>query len=269
MQKNKNNKILSFIERTLFWEGSISIKYLMESFNLNAESANSFILEYITLVKQNIDSVNSTQETFFPNNRDFTFVYPENNYDNILKTSATENFPFFEKLPIINSVYDKDILRELLRALFKRDKVLTIRYQSLNSEIPEERKIVPYNLSYVRNRYHIRAFCLKKQDFRDFVLSRIITISNVSSYKSKPVYDKENSEEVKVVIKPHSMLSQMQKMCTEIEFGMENGKRVFTVKKSMLIYLLDDLRVGKDYYKPPFTVLELDNIQEVTKYLSE
>ena len=263
----KDSLIYSFLERTLFWEGFLSSKYLADNFNLTLQLSEEYLIKYRTDNFINIDKTLSSDSKLFPNDETFKFIYPENNFNNVLRTFAEFNPPFFETLPILLPVFDKDILKEVIRAMNNRDKVLIIRYQSLNYAIPEERNIVPYSIYYVRGRYHIRAYCLAKKAFRDFVLSRIISVIQVSEYKGEHISDIESNEYATVIVKPHSDLSDMQKMSTEMEFGMDEGKKEMKVKKPLLIYLLDELRVGKDYYRPPFTVLELVNSDEIASVL--
>ena len=263
----KNNTVLSFIERTLFWEGEVSAKYLADAFSLDIKSAKIYIADYSKNHPGNIYHDTSDISKLYPNDDVFRFVYAENKPNNILQFAALKNAPYFEELPKLQPLFDKDILKDVIRALNKRDKVLTIRYQSLNSSIPQERDIIPYSIYFVRGRYHVRAYCLNRNDFRDFLLSRIISIVSAMTWDNEPVRDRESSETVTVRIKPHEQLSAMQKMCTEMEFGMIDGIKEIKVKKSLLIYLLDELRVGKDYYKPPFTVLELANKDEIMALL--
>jgi hypothetical protein len=265
--KIRQEEIKSFIERSVFWEGELSVKYLADNFNLSLKNAEEYIADYINLKPENIKN-RTVKDKIYPDDNNFKFEYSENNYHNILRTLSTNSIPFFETLPILQPVFDRDLLRDIIRSMNRRDNVLNIRYQSLNSSVPEERKIIPYSIYYVRGRYHIRAYCLAKNAFRDFVLSRIISIIHIASYKGEQITDIESSEYISVIVKPHSDLSDMQKMSTEIEFGMDNGQKEIKVKKSLLIYLLDELRIGKEYYKPPFTVLELVNKEDVNTVLS-
>jgi hypothetical protein len=239
----KDKEIFSFIERSVFWEGSLSVKYLANNFNLTLKKAEGYITDYQKLNPQNIKN-RGDEENLYPDDNNFKFKYPENNYHNILRTLSVGNTPYFETLPVLQPVFDRELLRDIIRTMNRRNNVLNIRYQSLNSSVPEERKIIPYSIYYVRGRYHIRAYCLSKNAFRDFVLSRIISLIHISSYNGKQITDIESSEYVSVIVRPHSDLSDMQKMSTEIEFGMDNGQKEIKVKKSLLIYLLDELRVG-------------------------
>ena len=264
--KMKDELILSFIERVIFWEGSLSSRYLADNFNITLKNAERYISEYMILNPENIEK-EIVDANYYPNDQNFKFKFAENNYHNILKTLSEKNIPFFETLPSIQPVFDKELLRDILRSMNTGHDILTIRYQSLNSRIPEERDILPYFIYYVRGRYHIRAYCLAKKAFRDFVLSRIISVIQVSAYKGEHISDIESNEYATVIVKPHSDLSDMQRMSTEIEFGMDEGKKAMKVKKPLLIYLLDELRVGKDYYRPPFTVLELVNSDEIASVL--
>ncbi|MCF7791283.1 MAG: WYL domain-containing protein [Victivallales bacterium] len=265
--RTKYYQICSFIERTLFWEGSLDAKYLAEKFNLKQSTAEQYISDYSESAPENINKTSSGNGKYFPSDSVFKFVYPENNYHNILQTFTERNEPYIVSLPFLQPVIDKEMLKEIIRAMVGRDKVLTIRYQSLNSPVPDERNIIPYFLTFVRNRYHLRGYCFAKKDFRDFVLSRIISIVGTAAYKGDKIRDIDSCEYVSVIIKPHTELSRMQKMCTEMEYNMKESRKQIKVRKSLLIYLLDELRIGKEYYKPPFTVLELVNNEQIKEVM--
>lgn len=73
-------------------------------------------------------------------------------------------------------VPDRSIKAEILRPLLKacREHLrLDIDYVSLNSPKPEGRTIAPHTLVYTGMRWHVRAYCEKNREYRDFVLSRL------------------------------------------------------------------------------------------------
>src|SRR5690606_18739943 len=65
-----------------------------------------------------------------------------------------------------------EIVREILRACRTQTSV-KILYASMTNPVWSERVISPHTLVYTGFRWHVRAYCHKRGEFRDFILSRI------------------------------------------------------------------------------------------------
>jgi predicted DNA-binding transcriptional regulator YafY len=73
-------------------------------------------------------------------------------------------------------VPDRPIRPEVLRPLLKACREglrLETEYVSLNTPNVEVRLIAPHTLVYTGMRWHVRAYCEKNGQYRDFVLSRL------------------------------------------------------------------------------------------------
>ena len=76
-------------------------------------------------------------------------------------------------MPTVARSVDAETLRILLRSITWRREV-EIEYQSLTST--RRRAIVPHSLAFDGHRWHVRAWCVERLSFRDFVLSRILSV---------------------------------------------------------------------------------------------
>ncbi|HJO95769.1 MAG TPA: WYL domain-containing protein [Victivallales bacterium] len=266
MFEEKKTTRLSYLERVAYWHGKITSKDISDKFSIPQMQADQDIKDYIYMAPNNLE-YDSNEQVYKPADLSFIFIYDENEYINILSTYSREQSVYFNTLPVITKEFDMMMLRLILRSMFNRSHVLSIEYQSLVTIEPEKRDILPFSLGSFKNRLHLRAYCFKRKAFRDFVLSRITSISKIQPYDGDIIIDADSHSYVTLLVKPHSKLTASQKKCVELEYDMQNGFRKINVEKSMLFYLLDELKLENSKLKPPFTVLELINRNEIDKYI--
>ncbi|UXN02012.1 WYL domain-containing protein [Xanthomonas hortorum pv. pelargonii] len=66
-----------------------------------------------------------------------------------------------------------DLLRAVLDAIRTGDSI-EINYQSMSRPEPTRRQISPRGLAYDGARWHVRAFCHRREAFCDFVFARVM-----------------------------------------------------------------------------------------------
>ncbi|WP_319499114.1 WYL domain-containing protein [uncultured Cohaesibacter sp.] len=135
------------------------------------------------------------------------------------------------------------IVRTVVRACTQRRR-LEICYQSMSSEAPSRRKIEPYALAHDGFRWHARAFCVRDQMFKDFVLSRILEAKPNDEAKTDPSEDTDWLETIILRIAPHPDLSSSQRRIVELDYDMTDGTAELAVRKCLLFYNLK--RLGLD-----------------------
>src|SRR4029453_5907306 len=74
-------------------------------------------------------------------------------------------------MPALHSV-DPPVLQRMLEAIRELGAV-SLEYQSLTNT--RTRMIAPHALAFDGHRWHVRAWCLDRQEFRDFVLTRMLS----------------------------------------------------------------------------------------------
>lgn len=170
-------------------------------------------------------------------------------------------------------VPDRSIKPEILRPLLKacRDHLrLDIDYVSLNSPDPEGRLIAPHTLVYTGMRWHVRAYCEKNGQYRDFVLSRLRGEPNLDGESENRIDEDEvwNSE-VEVVIEPDSRLTPAQKAIIEADFGMLNGQLLIPTRRALVKYVLQRYQIDptKMEPRPEAQQIVVKNLTELEPWL--
>lgn len=168
-----------------------------------------------------------------------------------------------------------EIIRPLLKAIQTRQRI-DIRYISLSSPDYDERIISPHALAFDGRRYHVRAWCEKNQDFRDFVLSRIHQIYTLEGTAVKCNQDDEKwHADVSFCIEPDPRLNEQQKRVIAIDYGMQKQadgryQREYHTKVAMLLYLKQHLRVDivRDNPLAQQVVLSPESEEKLASYSS-
>jgi hypothetical protein len=137
---------------------------------------------------------------------------------------------------------DPDGVRSLLAATELRTSC-RLSYQSMTSADSSDRTVCPHALVKASGRYHVRAFDFSRKRFIDFSLSRVLSSAPLADLSVPAALDDDWHATVDVEFAPHPRLSSTQRMTTAREFGMADGIKIVTVRKALLFYLLDEMRL--------------------------
>lgn len=134
---------------------------------------------------------------------------------------------------------DLDILATVSRAIYA-SQPLSITHVSASSG-EHKREIVPHSLVNTGLRWHVRAYCRKHKDFRDFVLTRI---TKASTHSSTVNPDKEGIQQdnawhtqinIELMPHPHARFAR----AIELDYGLQPGQRLqLTLRAATAAYLL-------------------------------
>ncbi|WP_170107964.1 helix-turn-helix transcriptional regulator [Donghicola tyrosinivorans] len=167
----------------------------------------------------------------------------------VAKGAPTKNADWIVGQPDILSLalpspgLSPEIVRTVIRACIQRQR-LEIHYQSMSAAAAILREIEPHALAHDGFRWHARAFCLKDNVFKDFVLSRMIDATQSGGSESTPVEDHDWRETITLRISAHPDLPEGQRRIVELDYGMTDGIAELVVRKCMLYYNLK--RLGLD-----------------------
>ena len=135
------------------------------------------------------------------------------------------------------------ILRPLLEAARDARRV-EVEYVSFTTPEPETRVIAPHTLVFSGARWHLRAYCEKNRDYRDFVLSRFRGEAELMDETPNPVTrDEAWNTRVTVRIVPDTRLDAHQRDITEQDYGMLDGALAIETRGALVHYLLQLLRI--------------------------
>lgn len=239
---------LEFIDFRLYWEGRINRKDLQDYFNISVPQASSDLKAYQEQAPQNIQydksgkfySATPKFKPLYKTAADSSYYFAQLRliFNNVLKEedSFLGKVPSFGSIPNPARTVDSETLRKILYAI-NNQQSLEIEYQSMSREQPIWRRIAPHTLAYDGLRWHIRAYCYVRNDFRDFLLIRILESKDLQPAEIDSSADRCWHNFIDVKIAPHPGLSEGQKRVVERDYGMENGIGTIKVRAALYFYL--------------------------------
>jgi hypothetical protein len=263
------------IEWRAYWLGRVNRSDIEERFGVSTPQASVDLRSYQETAPNNIE-YDPTQKAYVPT-KDFQPQFLRKSADRyLLQLNAILNgaiLPadtWFKSPPpatvmqtVVRSI-KPEFLRAILRATEERHE-LDMEYQSLkNARI---RAIAPHALAFDGHRWHVRAWCAHRREFRDFVLTRIRSVGDSRPSGADPTNDVEWSTMVKLKIVPHPKLTEAGKAAIELDYGMEGGQLIVDTRAALAFYLMKRLNLDLDDEKIPPDRLQifLSNRAEVEK----
>jgi hypothetical protein len=253
---------LQFIEFRLQWEGHVNRSDLIEAFGISVPQSTLDFREYMERAPGNMDYDKRLRHYFPTPNFIPEFISERaEGYLSQLTALAVGGesqsipglmgaTPSFDILPTPERRVDSNTLQQLLKSM--RDGLsIETHYQSLSSPIPSWRRIAPHSLASDGLRWHVRAYCYAKEDFRDFVLGRIMDIRDEQVSNISATADTEWNEIIKVTIAPNPSLTADQHKIIERDYSMVQGQAEISVRKSLLFYLKRRLGIEDGVEKSP------------------
>ena len=136
-----------------------------------------------------------------------------------------------------------EVLQPVLQACRERKRV-EIEYASLANPEPEYRVIQPHTVVHTGYRWHVRAWCEKNGDFRDFVLSRIGDQPELVTAATQRAED-DDAWQARVIVRlgPDPRLTSAQQALIARDYGMQSGELRLKTRGALVSYLLQQLRV--------------------------
>lgn len=265
------NRRFEFIEWKLFWEGALNRSDLEDAFDISTPQASVDLRHYRELAGSNIE-YDATSRTFKPT----TGIKPS-----FLKVSADRlllqlralltgalprrevwfrDLPSIDMAPDIIRHVDAECLRLILEAV-RTGHCVEVRYQSLTNS--RMRQIAPHALAFDGYRWHVRAWACDRNDFRDFVLTRIDQIRPGSKADFDPADDVEWNTKTTLDLRPHPGLTEEQSMAIQRDYAMEGGRREIEVRLSMAYYFIMRMNLDLTDLPPARAQICLRNLSDV------
>ncbi|MEN3160328.1 WYL domain-containing protein [Alkalimonas sp. NCh-2] len=264
------------IEIVALWEGRLTTNHLCNSFGIARQQASKDINAYKRDVGPGNLVYDSKLKGYKPSDN-FTPKVTSGLTDEYLHALASIKdfthtfsqldlgFAHTEMLtPPLRQV-NPDILRALVQAARDGNKI-DMSYVSLTSPDEESRIIAPHTLVCTPLRWHMRAYCEKNRDFRDFVLSRFRGINGIEGdAEMTKEQDERWNNKVDIVLVPDSRLSAYQKAIIAEDYNMVGGKRVISVRSALVPYAVQalNLDLAKIEARPEAQQIMVANLEEV------
>lgn len=268
------------IEIVALWEGRLTTNHLMNSFGIGRQQASKDINTYLSEIapgnliydkylkgykpSQNFSpavTVGVADEYLHALSRSKDIVHTFTNLD--LGFANTEILS-----PPLRKI-DPPTLRTLVQAAREHRRV-ELSYISLTSAEEEERIIVPHTLVCTPVRWHVRAYCEKHRDYRDFVLSRFRGTSEMLDVSNFTV-DEDSlwNTDITIQIRPDSRLAPAQQKIVAHDYGMHDGLLQLEVRAPLVEYMLRALNIDprKLEMMPEAQQIVISNYREIEEYL--
>lgn len=268
------------IETIALWEGRLTTGHLMQSFGISRQQASKDINSYLAdYAPGNLD-YDKHIKGYVPS-RQFNPLFIDDSasaYLHLLNQNS-ERAPHIEGLALayahteVLNVPDRSVRPEVLRPLLRACREglrLECDYVSLANPVAETRLIAPHTLVYTGMRWHVRAYCEKNRDYRDFVLSRFRGELDVlgESDQGRDADEGWNSE-VEVVIEPDPRLKPDQCSIIEVDFGMQAGQLRVATRGALVQYVLQRYQIDphKVQSKASAQQIVVSNLDELGVWL--
>lgn len=149
-------------------------------------------------------------------------------------------------------------------------RAVQLTYRSMQNPEPHQRIISPHNLIRAGRRWHVRAYCDTRQDFRDYALGRIVEAKLLPAPATRGEQDdKAWLTGVRVRLVAHPDLTLEQESLIRFEYFGNTAARVETCRGALVSYFIQDVRAATDVKKqrPPDYQLAVANLEEVRPWL--
>lgn len=158
----------------------------------------------------------------------------------------------------------------ILSGASRRGQVVEITYRSMREPLPHKRIIAPHSIVRAGRRWHVRAYCEKNKQFRDYAVGRISHVKLLDRHSEFSMKDdKDWMTEVPVRLIAHPDLNRDQELLIRFEYFNDTAARVTSCRGPLVSYFIQEVRAATDIktQRPPEYQLAVGNIKEVQQWL--
>ena len=268
------------IEIIAQWEGRLTTNHLCHSFGIGRQQASKDINQYLRDIAPGNLIYDKHIKGYVPA-PNFKPVLTSSSADEYLhvmsrKQDITLTFSGLnlgmnnsELLTVPSRQVKPEILRPIIQAA-REQKRVEIGYISLTSPSAEDRIIVPHTLVCTPLRWHVRGYCEKNREYRDFVLSRFRDIPEILDSSDQSVSeDLRWNTDVVIRFAPDPRLSKAQQNVIAHDYAMENGELAFKTRGALVVYTLQAFNIDprKQDAKATAQQIVVSNYEEIEPFL--
>ncbi|WP_097459804.1 helix-turn-helix transcriptional regulator [Mangrovitalea sediminis] len=269
------------IEIIAFWEGRLTTNHICHAFGIGRQQASKDINTYLREIgPENLDYDRHLKgyvptAAFTPR---VTLGSADEYLDLMMRDDALSRtfdsldvgLPGSEVLraPVRN--VRAEVVRPIVRAT-RQGRRLEARYVSMGDPAGDTLTIEPHSLVYSGQRWHVRAWCEKNADYRDFVISRFRGEPQILESKSRHKQSQDTlwNTPVRIIVRPDQRLSPDQQMIIAEDYGMAERQLELQTRAALLRYLLQlmNLEPQKAAADPLAQQVEIANLDELRPWL--
>jgi len=258
------------MEGVLSWEGEIGNARVRQLFNLQPVQASRLLADFRALLTGNLVEDGRAKVLRLAKPSEFECSVTLDEY--VLHTTASE----CGNPRLIDARVDLTEVRPEVFALLRKAALsktgVEITYASMTNPTYAKRVIFPHAIVHIGRRWHVRAWCSKRRDFRDFTLGRIRSAEPVGEYAPSDIGPDEGWESiVDVGLRAHRRLSADQQQVVRDEYFGGATSLTLPVRACLAQYVIQDLRAATEpeQEQPPDFQLEVENFGQLISLLFE
>jgi len=263
---------LRAIEIIVHWQGRLNTGDLIAAFGISRNHASLDIKEYVFKFPKNIQYNPSARA--YLKTKTFKLHLTEGSVDeyidHISRMKTQPHVPI-EKLAPHHSQLKAEVVSLILAGIASQ-KGSSVLYASMNRPEGIKRIIYPHSIVDTGFRWHVRAYCENREEFRDFNLGRILAVPGAVGFTPKHALASEDKLWKKIVsikLRANPNLSKNQRRVIESEFNMKKGKLILRSRACLIHYSLQRYQIDSERLSnPPSTqLLDVENHESIAPYL--
>jgi len=268
---------LRAIEIILFWHGRLNTSDLIQAFGISRIQASKDIKQYLQSYPGNMyyDLSERAYIKALPMKLHFTQGDIHEYIDHTSRMVTPNENSAFEVLGLHYSPLQPKRIAPVIEAM-RSKKAISVLYGSMTTPEGQQRTLYPHSFVDTGFRWHIRAYCVFRQAFRDFNIGRILNVPELLE-SSLSEADKANdtlwNQQVTLQLCPNPELNAEQKKLIALEFDMKKHfqEKVLYLKTraSLVHYTLQSYQIDSYTLENPAKTqtLVIKNIEEISSYL--
>jgi predicted DNA-binding transcriptional regulator YafY len=262
------------IEIIALWEGRLTTNHICHSFGIGRQQASKDINTYLRELAPGNLVYDRHLKGYVPSSqfRPRVTTGKVSEYQDLLSRQDSLSSTF-ESLDL--SVSESTIVRgpqriirpEVMRAVIaatRQGRIMKAEYASLSPARTQQQSLEPHTLVCVGNSWHVRAWCDKNREFRDFALSRFRGTPEVLRQKSRNTIkqDTDWNREIAIVLMPDSRLNPDQQEIVAADYGMRDHRLELGTRAALAPYVMSRMGLGLDHQHPDPMTQQLELVNE-------
>ncbi len=242
---------LEFIDARLYWDGRLNRSDLADFFGISVQQASLDLAEYLQCAPGNV-VYDLSQKAYLATEGFQPILTDPSSARYLAELYALTTNLLAADMSFLGAPPPADIVRHPTRLVpvsvlrptltaIREKRALRINYQAMSRTEPNVRVIAPHALGYDGYRWHIRAYCHERQDYRDFVFARILALELLGASSGTPTNDDAWERIIDIVIAPNPSLLPGPRRAIELDYGMTDSCLVIKSRQALAFYLLKRL----------------------------
>lgn len=248
------------------WEGELSNVRIREVFGVQSVQSSRLLAAYMA-ERGGALSRATPRAPVKPSER-FDDEVPLTSADDYLRLlfGAAPSLPgsdlVFDARPSLSSENPR-LFADLLSAS-RSGTGLWITYGSMQNPDGIERAVFPHSLVRAPRRWHMRAWCDLRKEFRDFTLGRVLSYTSLNlPTPMRRRQDADWNKFVNMKVVAHPDFAEKHRQLLRREYFAGKSAMNLRVRKALASYVVQDLRLATDPKRdrPPQFQLYLENAE--------